>query len=395
MPHPTTAAATNQGLATATAISGGIRLSFSAVDATQSYKLTVLMCAGDSQAFVGSSSATSTPGSETGVGFEADFVLTQSISGSIGAAVSYGNDATPGFGAAINGASITQAAIIEGWEQLQSDADGSAETDRFAGNYNAGAGELVQITAFGADGWNHVADTGSPTYVYLAVKLSDPGRRFGVAMEALPGSGGPTSFTGLGFKPAIALLGANLLTASDTATDGPTVSTFGLGCFSAASLVEGSAAMAQDEGAGTAATVSMADSKAIHLEDEVGTSAVVGTYNGSVTDGFSINLSTATVGRMVVFGIGFPAAFDETVAISDASLLVESALLANETVNIEEGLHFHGFLVTGETVNIEDGFVFEQDSAIPIMYDRRGRTTQGGAIRGKTVQSGSEQGQTI
>jgi hypothetical protein len=317
-------------------LSNGVRLLWDVIP-DAAYEIVVLLIGGATSTSIDVDS-----GSSSSAGFEADFVFTLSSNGSFSSTGSSGFDYEPNLGFFCNESGIPQSAIHGEWEGNTSttDADVIVRNNR-AGGEVQGDSETnsLLITAFTATGWTA---TGATTYAYLAVKLSGT-LATSVAVETLPGSSGPASFTGLGIRPAFVIGCANLLTVENTLTDGAGGAVEGLFMFDKDVSFSGCSRMAEGEaisGGNPTDTASIFKTEPLYLMDESGTEAVSTSLTGLSGTGFDLNFSTATAGRMVVFAVEGPvpmAYTDESVNVTETAVVVRGKPRhTDELVNVTE-----------------------------------------------------------
>lgn len=414
----TAAAAVSDGVANFdSAIAGGIRISWS-VAPSAAYKMIVLLGSGSANAIV--DTGTGSSASET-VGFQPDFVVTRCLDGTVaGSPFAVNTDISPGLGFAVRMPTLSQASIYGEWTSGAdpTDADAIVSDSNFTGTIQGGADNGIAITGFTSTGWTQDNVAGSADFAYLAVQFSDV-RYYGIAIENLPSGTGPASFTGLGFRPKVALQVSNLMVTGDgldTLTDGERAATYSVGAFS--STVQGSATASFQEGKDTDAgnrgdANCRANALPLSLLNHTAGVAAEASLSSMLDTGFQLNFSTATAGKMVVFAIGYPPTIGETVNIQEASQLIFSALHALEDVQIQEALffasateqaeqvsileafQFTGSLVSSEVVNILDGFELDTAEVSLVLDLERGRTVEGGALKGSTVEGGAERARTL
>jgi hypothetical protein len=386
-------------------ITDGVRLNWTTPPAV-AYEMTVILFGGLLNATAQKNNAATAGGNNISLGYNAD-VLIFGCPGEWTSSNSPGssnNGAWPGIGFCINNGSATQKSIYTNWINLPadtiSDSDAIADSTHAGGAVAQGGGSSTSTTISFPDATSFTATAsgGSPDFTFLALKFSDA-RKLGVALEALPASTGPASFTGAGTKPVLVIGGGNLLTSSDSLTDGATAATFSFFCFN--SSTANSAGMAQQEGVDignpTPTTVANSRSSAapVMLLDHNGALAAQASFTSFDTLGFTLNFSTATTGRGVFLAIGGPLVTSETVTVSDAAIL-RSRLIVNETVTISEQAQFSTVLRAAETVTISDGAVLVLETVIPTpTAEMRAGTSQGGAIRAATSSGGAELAATL
>lgn len=303
-----TGAGTADGHAQVSAmIAGGATLTWTDLPAVARL-ISAVIGAGFSDAQCGRFAATTTPGNET-VGFQADFIIF--ASGGNTAAIGEGTanaDAEPSFGVVVR-TDLVQKSIYNEWNQTgagTTDADSIIETAFAAGEILNGAKTGVSITAIGATTFTRVAEnaTTTPDVIYLAVKFARP-RQVAAIIESFAGTTGFQSFTQAGFPAYFVFGGANLLTATDTLTDGATASTFAQ--IMALPGVQRSHTIRHQEGISppTDAT-SRSSANPLVLYDHLGNVATQAAFVSADAQGFTWNFSSATAGTMVLLVIGAP-----------------------------------------------------------------------------------------
>lgn len=352
------------------------------------YRITAIFGGGHAGVFADTDVATTGGASITSPGFAPSFLFASTHLGSYTNPFSATINCNPSFGFAVNDGTPSQRCIYASLDDGASttDADANVSTSR-AGGGAVGTTPVERhwrVSAFGASGFTATATVANCNFAYLAIRLSDTNIPVRVADEALPGSGGVTAFTGLGILPQLVIHAENLLTGVDSFTDGAGASVFGLGAFTA--NAEGAGSMRQQEGFALAGggtdtdATSYANSKSIALTSHLGAVASEAAFSSMNSNGFSLNFSTATAGRMVCFAIG----------------VGSQTLVQPETVTISDGLVMllRQSAVIGETVTISDGVILVEQDASTDDGDYRGKTYQGGASYGGTVQGGAELGLT-
>ena len=384
-------------------ISGGVRLSFTTVAAGPiQTKGVAILFAGLSRASSGTLGATlagvhESVGNSASGRYTPDVVVFLASDGTLNADHV---DAAPTLGFALNNAALSQVSAYVNTEDVTepTDSDGAVRSAKCAEHFTGGrVDQTAAITSFDATGFNIAASGNTVNATYLALKFSSA-MRLAVANLALPSSSGIATYTDPGFAPKIVFGMSTLITSLDTLTDGATAAVAGFSAFSPtnarAYAVHHKEGINIPAGGNTSAHTRQGDYAAL-LMDHTGTLTHQATWSAATTSGFQLNFSTATAaGFLTALMIG-PFESDETVSITESSIVEVSAFQANETVGISEGVTVYGTTtVFGEIVNILDGLVLDTTAIVPIFADRLGGTAQALAIQGETVESGAEMGTT-
>lgn len=389
---------------TTSGVANGIRINW--VDTPDAaYRMTVILFGGSTSVAVGQGSIPTSPTLEN-IGFEPDVVFLSTQHGNYGAATSATLDYDIGLGFAVNDGSETQASIIGLWDNATEpvDADAYVSTVEAGGEIVGGSENHASITAFSASGFTWDAESSTIPSHYLAIEFSDA-RTSAVAVETLPGSTGNASFTGLGLQPEFVFGIANLMTAENSLTDGATASVETLFAFNPTS--EYSSATHQEEGITitnppTTNANTRVENTALWLYEHTGTEAVDASWVSMDASGFTLNFSTATAGRMVVFGVAQlqqPAVVDEVEELSEVvTTLRQRVTVVDEVVQIGDVLVLvPGLLVSSdEVMEISEGVVTASVATLAVTGQmRNGSTLQAGGFRGSSLQSGGANGTTL
>lgn len=433
VPHPTATSSTApEAIGTATAIdratsgiANGIRINWDNTPVS-AFQMTVILFGGLTSQAVGHGSPPASATSEN-VGFRPDAVLFASMHGNIGTPTGSTLDMGFGLGFAVDTAGPPQTAIYGIWDNATepTDADAIAESDRAGGEMTPATptAAAFAVTTFESMGWQWQRDSGTPLCIYLALEFSDA-RASAVALETLPGGTGNQGFTGLGIKPKLVLGAANLLTSSDSATDGATAAVVSFFAFT--DTAEQSHSIHEEEGITISNppvtnAQSRSEATALWVYQDDGATAVDASRVSMDSSGFTLNFTNATAGRMVVLAfqdpsitsvVGETVEIGETVVtrlfqaihvlpdpveISEETLLITiSPQEANEGIDIAEGVVTvpGAVVVINEGIDISEAMDINLVSADVTEQPRRGATFEGGAARAITVEGGSPRGFT-
>jgi hypothetical protein len=405
--HPTATSATAPNVigtaeAIARSVSGvanGIRLNWTNTP-DAAYRMTVLLFGGSTNVAVGQASVPTTA-ALVSLGFEPDFVAFGMQHGNYGATSGATLDYDSCLGFAVNDGSETQASIVLGWETATEPTvtEGYVSTVECGAELNSGVENHATVTGFSASGFTWDAESSVIPAQYFALEFSEA-RSASVAIETLPGSTGNQAFTGLGLQPEVVLGMATLIATNDS------INSSALSGSESVFLFDGtddySHATHSEEGLTitnppTSNAQSRTENTALWLPDDSGTVAVNASHVSMDATGFTLNFTTATAGRMLVFAVErlvidrFAA---ETVEVSEDIVIVRSRS-QDETVQIsEQVLPILGRMTEqAETVEISEGVVTQLYSRVSTF--RHGSTLQAGGSRGSSLQSGAQHGFTI
>lgn len=385
-------------------VANGIRLNWTNTP-DAAYRMTAILFGGSTNVAVGQDNVPTTA-TLVNLGFEPDFVCFHSQHGNYGPTSAAALDYDVGLGFAVNDGSETQASLLELWDSGTEpvDADGYVSTVEAAGEISGGAENHVTVTAFSASGFTWDAETSVVPAQYFALEFSED-RTAAVAVETLPGSTGSQAFTGLGIRPEFVFGIANLMTSTNTLVDGATASTESIFMFNADE--EYSHSCHHEEGITitnppTSNAESRTENTALWVYTHDGSEAVDAAFTSLDSSGFTLNFSTATAGRMVVFavqqaGVG-PLFANETEEISEQLITVRQfPTQVDETEEISEDLVAVRIKLgqADEVVEISDAIVTSKATAPTVTgAQRNGSTLQAGAARGSSLQSGAQVGTT-
>lgn len=374
------------------AISGGIRITFSTTSAT--IKLTVVILAGLSRAYHSAIATTTTlthenAGSTTQFrpdclvlfGCESGFALPK-------------DDLNIALGFKIDGGSQVGAGIKIEDGTDPTDADGRVDSDNCA--YINPVADALQATTHTIDatGYDHqlTTGTGSPDTGVLCLKFSGD-VQLAADNVAIAASGASQSIS-VGFQPILVIGMATLLAAEDTTTSDSTVSAVGLFAFTS-SAARAYTASHQIQAVINASTPSVAtsrqDDKALLMLDHTGT--VVWEATATMTStGFDLSFSTRTSAGFITFlaiGAGnLTSILAETERISDGTFLnLVKYLSLTETVRIVDGLG-GTILADGLSFLGPRGFVFQPRVEV-------GEVAQVGSQQGLVFRSLAEAGEVV
>lgn len=234
--------------------------------------------------------------------------------------------------------------------------------DCFLAKVNNGSdGARLSLSSWDPNGVTiQTKDVGeSVTTALLLVRF--PGARLRAFIPSLTlTSTGNKAITGVGFKPDTIFGFATALTTKNTSSFGADTSKWCHGIIDSVD-VQGCVSMQAEDNVGTSDTRSeTSNSQFLLIDDDAGATAFAATFVSKDNDGLTINVGTAAASNfltgMVFIGPGVVAA--ETVGISDASLIVTSALHSGETVGIADAqVIIDSALHSSETVGIADGTV--------------------------------------
>ena len=304
----------------------------------QAYRITIVFWGQITSSEVGTTQATTTPSTTA----EYDYPLILPVG--TAASANAQSDYTPGMGVAVNDGTPTQGSLFGEWNRLvtTSDSDSAIYNNRASGRVVTGTESPVQVTAFSATpDFTAQTDSGTASFFWAGIRHANRDRNYGVALETLPGSTGTEAFTGLGFQPAVLLGAASLLTSENTLTDGPTASTEAI--FAGDHLTQACHTASHEEGV-VAPTPTNANtrstSEALVLYDHQGTIASEATLDSLDATGFTLDFSTATAGRLLVFGLEvtkLEVSALETVELSETASALEGLMVsALESLELSE-----------------------------------------------------------
>ena len=214
-------------------IANGVRINFSTVTSGVQCNCIAILFGGLDRASCGDHSTNSTGTSET-VGdiadpFTPDLVIFACADLQVDTTIN--DDGILRLGFALNKAGLPQVCgylnSLEDAATTDSDAIVRSDAAWFAFESDR-VGSRAQVTAFDANGFDMIADDGSPQSNYLAIKWSNPSAvRYAVANMSVAASTGIQSFNDFGFTPDVVFGMSTLLAAVDTLTDGSTASSGG------------------------------------------------------------------------------------------------------------------------------------------------------------------------
>jgi len=345
-------------------------------------KCTAILFAGLARAYTDGCSSSSLGSSEAVGGtttFEPDVVLFTSASSALN---SLQNDATPNIGFACNTSPIQQAANLQRWDDgtEPSDADSYLRNDAAYATYPTTTEQYSSLTAFTSTGFNHTANTSSPSAHYLALKFTDPDVRFFCGHASVSGTTGRQTFTAaaMDFVPDLVVGMSSLMTSQNTLVDGALASACGFfvtGRYGSRAYT----VHAQEGQSGTGFNChTRQEDVGLLTYDHLGTIAQRATWDTAGATGFALDFSTATAGTITFLAIGggsLESVVNDTEQISDETLLnLISYRTINESVEVSDGL---GGLV------LADGLTALNDT---------GAVFQGGGYKGATLQGGAVAG---
>lgn len=391
VPNPTSVAAASLVQAQYSAsISGGVRLNFSVT--TVQVRITAILFAGLSRAYTdGCTSGIAGASEDVGgtTNFTPDAVIFAASDTDLNTA---DNDAIPNIGFAINDGGPSQVCAYLNADDATdpADADGIILTDaayvhapagsRTSGNLNL---EQSTVTAFDADGFDHIADAGTPDAHYLALKFSGA-LAVACTNATVSASTGEQTFN-VGFQPTVVIGMGTLLTTFDSQVNTANI------CSSSCYFVVSDDA---DRGytwhhrangvlisAGNLTEANTRSEDAFVLYNHEGTVVQRATWAGPSGSGFKLNFSVASAaGTLTLLAIG-PAA---------------QTSVHNETVSISEGFLAISALtrVFDETVQVSETCVSITNAMLTSRFPA-GWTFSGGSERGRALVSGSEMGAVL
>lgn len=362
---------------TPVALSNGVQLNWTDVSgvAGRTFRIVCILIDGLSNVDMAT-------GAGSAIGFEPDGVLALGFSGSVGgASTTIANHFQAAFGAAINGGGQCAGAVA--WEANDdpATADSIVRTDRLSIDYEASTDSETgsAVSAFTATGFT---ETGTGGRIFAAYKFTDD-IPTAVAVEELSGNG-TQGFTGLGITPALIF---GIVTGNETTGSAESGAARSRCAYFVSDGTNTYSISASQRHTGTliaagnlTACSSHYSASAIECLDHLGAVDFSATVTSLDASGFTLDVTNAMDGRMVVWAIGLGDQVivqEESVSISEGSVLLEyQTLIVNETVTISEG----------------DPLFMEQDATLD--EPTRGNTSQGGAMKGVTAQGGAAYGHT-
>lgn len=358
------------------ALTNGVRIEWVTAPAA-AYEGFALLISGVVDSWIVDSGGTTTTTGPVGSEFRPSFIFVNPTTGNNLGGVT--NDGVPGFGLVVDKSPIKQAVLGAEWNRLSdpSDCDGILRNGSCALEVTGNTGidlDGLSVATITSTGFTSASGIGP----CMAVKL-DTDATFQIAVETLPSGTGNASFTGLGLKPRVVFGVASLITSEDTIVDGATVATEGVFLFDGTQQLAASERV--DEGVSTPASSSLfASAKAIHVLNDAGTDAVVGTVVSLDATGFTLNFTTATAGRMLVFALG---------AAAEARTHIETEDITDEAI-----LRGATSLVVQETVDILDATASLTNTIVTNALPQ-GTTLTAGAVRGTTLAGGAVAGAVL
>lgn len=385
------------------AISGGVELNFTTVDATNPVKVTAILFAGLADASIRrvTSSLTATVNEDVGESpFYTPDVLVWFGVGGAGADTA---DAATTLGFTVRRTPIQQASACSDLDDTTeaSNADGEVATaSSIIGHSATRVMSRIAVSAFDASGFDFAGDNGAANIgaQYLALKFSGNFRASCAAM-ALPSSTGEASFNDFGFTPGLVFGMSTVLATADSTTDGATAGASGFfvtGSYGSRALtVHGQAGLS-----GTGISFNChhrAEDVGLLTYEHTGTVAQRATWAGpSGAGGFILDFSVATTGYMVALGIQLGLSESDTEEISDQAVFAAATALA-ETEEITDSVVLSGTatIVVLETEEIADFVVLDAEAMSHEEGTPYGWTFAGGAERGGTFQGGAVAGTVL
>lgn len=280
---------TQDGVATASTITDGVRLTWS--DAPPSaYLVTAVMfnstvfsnCAVGTLTLAGIVDTTT---SVSGLGWQPDVILGLYAASTVNARVSWG--------AALNDGGVVQYSQALGATNANTTSDTYSRVVNNRISYNATElGADGEVTSFDSGGFTVTSRTGTSVVsdlYYLTAKLA-PGMSAKLTTCSSPTVTGAHSCTGAGFTPQAAIMLHSNVTALNTASVSTTNSEiFGISAFTGSAA--GSVMGWMDDNTATTGSESMADTKPVRLRKD-SADYMTATLTGWQSDGADFNYTT-------------------------------------------------------------------------------------------------------